>query len=112
MRRSGPVKVFGRREYPEVMPSKADRRAGREAVATYQEAQLAVLVAHVGEAVDRFHASELDAFGVDQVLYQYSRAAKELWMFCNYVSPEIAARVLAEEPPGDWWERGAPHPRR
>ena len=47
-------------------------------MATYHEAQLAVLVAHVGEAVDRFRAGELHAFGVDEVLYQYSRAAKEL----------------------------------
>ena len=93
------------------MPSKAERRAARNAVATYQEAQLAVLVAHVGEAVDRFRAGELDAFGVDEVLYQYSRAAKELWKFCNYVSPESAARVLVEETPDDWWERGAPHQR-
>lgn len=98
-------------EYPEVVPSKAERRAARNAVATYQEAQLAVLVAHVGEAVDRFRVGELDAFGIDEVLYQYSRAAKELWKFCNYVSPEIAARVLSEEPPDDWWERGAPHQR-
>ena len=85
------------------MPSKAERRAARSVVATYQEAQLAVLVAHVGEAVDRFRAGELDAFGVDEVLYQYSRAAKELWKFCNYVAPEIAARVLAEEPPDLSW---------
>ena len=97
--------------YSEVVPSKAERRAARSAVATYHEAQLAVLVAHVGEAVDRFRAGELDAFGVDEVLYQYSRAAKELWKFCNYVAPEIAARVLVEEPPDDWWERGAPHQR-
>lgn len=86
-------------DYPEVVPSKAERRAARNAVATYQEAQLAVLVAHVGEAVDRFRADESDAFGVDEVLYQYARAAKELWKFCNYVPPEITARVLAEDPP-------------
>ncbi len=60
------------------MPSKADRRAPRSALATYQEAQLAVLIAHVGDAVDRFRAGELDTFGVDEVLYQYAGAAKEL----------------------------------
>ena len=94
-----------------MVPGKAERRAARNVVAAYHEVQLAVLIAHVGEAVDRFRAGELDAFGVDAVLYQYSRAAKELWKFCNYVSPEIAARFLAEEPPDDWWERGAPHQR-
>ena len=90
------------------MPSKAERRAARSVVATYHEAQLAVLVAHVGEAVDRFRAGELDAFGVDEVLYQYSRAAKELWKFCNLTSPEIAAMIIRTGPPTDWWDRGAP----
>jgi len=32
----------------------------------------------VGEAVDRYRAGELDAFDVDRILFQYSRAAKEL----------------------------------
>jgi hypothetical protein len=36
-----------------------------------------------GEAVDRYRAGELDAFDVDQVLFQYSRAAKELWKFAT-----------------------------
>jgi len=103
--------VSGVSKYAEVVPSKAERRAAQDAVAAYHEAQLAVLVGHVGEAVDLFRGGELDAFGVDEVLYQYSRAAKELWKFCNYVSPEIAARVLADEPPDDWWERGAPRQR-
>lgn len=98
-------------EYSEVVPGKVERRAARSAVATYHQAQLAVLVAHVGEAVDRFRAGELDAVGVDEVLYQYNRAAKELWRFCNYVTPEIAARVLAEDPLDVWWERGAPSQR-
>jgi hypothetical protein len=32
----------------------------------------------VAEVVDRFHAGELDAYAVDEVLHQYSRAASEL----------------------------------
>jgi len=55
---------------PRVLPN---RGGARNAVATYHEAQLAVLVAHVGDAVDRFHAGELDAFGVDEVIYQYGQ---------------------------------------
>jgi hypothetical protein len=44
-------------------------------VGDYHHAQLGELVAHVGEAVDRYRAGELD---VDHVLFQYSQAAKEL----------------------------------
>jgi hypothetical protein len=53
-------------------------------VADYDHAQMEALVAPVGEAVDRHHVGELDAFDVDHVLVQYSRAAKELRKFCNY----------------------------
>jgi hypothetical protein len=69
------------------------------------------LVARVGKAVDRYRAGELDAFDVDQVLFQYSRAAKELWKFCNHLQVEIAAAMIREQPPHDWWERGAPRER-
>lgn len=44
----------------------------------YHDAQLTELVSHVGAAIDRYRAGELDAFDVDRVLFQYSRAAKEL----------------------------------
>ena len=88
------------------MTSKSERRAAREAVAAYHEAQLAVLVEQVGSAVDRFRG-ELDTFGADRALFQYARAAKELWKFCNLGNVEIAARIIADEPPNDWWDRGA-----
>jgi hypothetical protein len=39
---------------------------------------LAALVDRVGAVMDRFRGVELDAFGADQALFQYSRAAKEL----------------------------------
>ena len=77
-------------------------------VADYHRGQLGGLVARVGEAVDRYRAGELDAFDVDQVLFQYSRAAKELWKFCNSLQVEVAAAMIRDQPPGDWWERGAP----
>jgi hypothetical protein len=80
-------------------------------VAAYHEAMLAELVAHVAEAIDRFRAGELDAFTVDRVLFQYSRAAKELWKFCNMTNVEIAAHRLNEHPVIDWWQRGAPKSR-
>lgn len=94
------------------MSSKEERRAAREEVAAYHEAQLAVLVDKVAEAIDQFRAGALDAFDADEVLYQYSRAAKELWKFCNLGGGvEITAGVIRDMPPQDWWERGAPRRR-
>ena len=90
------------------MSQKSDRRQAREAVVGYHGAKLAELVAHVAEAIDRFRGGELDAFDVDEVLFQYSRAAKELWKFCNIGDVELTARQLHGAPPIDWWDRGAP----
>lgn len=58
-------------------------------------------------AVERFQAGELGAFEVDEVIFQYSRAAKELWKFCSLGTIEISARIVRDDPPIDWWERGA-----
>jgi hypothetical protein len=44
---------------------------------------LAALVQRVAEAVDRHRGGELDAFEVDQVIFQYQRAARQLWTFCQ-----------------------------
>ncbi len=93
------------------MTGKAERRQAREAVAGYHEARLGVLVAHVADAIDSFRRGEMDAFDVDHELFQYSRAAKELWKFCNLGNVEITARYVDDEPPIDWWERGAPKAR-
>ena len=90
------------------MSTKAERQAAREKVAAYHEEQLGRLVQRLAEAIDLHRAAELDAFGVDEIVFQYSRAAKELWKFCNLGNIEIAARVIGEHPPSDWWERGAP----
>ena len=89
------------------MAAKSDRRAARETVAAYHEEQLGELVRRVKPALERFEAGEVAAFEVDEVIFQYSRAAKELWKFCNMGHLEIAARIIRDEPPGDWWDRGA-----
>jgi hypothetical protein len=94
-----------------LVPDKSERQVARSVVAEYHQAELGDLVARVGEAVDRYRAGELDAFDVDRVLFQYSRAAKELWKYCNHLQPEIAAAMIREQPPHDWWERGAPRQR-
>jgi hypothetical protein len=87
--------------------AKSDRRAAREIVAAYHEEQLGELVRRVKLAFERFQAGEIGAFEVDEVIFQYSRAAKELWKFCNLGPVEIAARIVRDEPPDDWWDRGA-----
>lgn len=93
------------------MSSKSNRQAAREAVAAYHEAQLAGLVEHVGSAVDRFRSGQIDPFDVDQLLFQYARAAKDLWKFCNLGDPELVAGLIRDRPPVDWWELGAPRER-
>jgi hypothetical protein len=93
------------------MSTKSERRAAREVVAAYHEARLGELVGRVGEAVDRFRAGELDAFDTDQVIFQYSRAAKEIWKFCNLSDVVFTAQLVAERAPTDWWERGTPKRR-
>jgi hypothetical protein len=62
--------------------TKAERRAATKRVASYHEAELAALVEHVAESVDRYRAGEIDAFVVDETIHQYHRAAQELWKVC------------------------------
>jgi hypothetical protein len=91
--------------------ARSERQQAREAVAAYHGAALAELIAHVAEAVDRFREGELDVFEVDHILFQYSRAAKELWKFCNMTNIEFTASLVQEQQSIDWWERGAPKKR-
>lgn len=98
------------------MAGKSEKRAAVEAVAAYHEAQLAALLEHVAQAVDRFRAGELDAFEVDDIIFQYKRAAKELWKFCNLGDAVSTARLITDPPEGlaapeGWWEEGAPKRR-
>ena len=72
-------------------------------MAAYHEEQLGELVHRVALTIERFQAGEIDAFEVDEVIWQYSRAAKELWKFCNLGQVEIAARIVGDEPRVDWW---------
>ncbi len=90
------------------MSGKSERKAAREAVAAYHEARLSELVLQVAKTIDRFRNGELDAFEVDQVFFQYSRAAKELWKFCNITDPETAVELARKQPFIDWWEQGTP----
>ena len=91
--------------------TQSQRRAARELVAAYHESQLSQLIEHVGKAVDGFRTGEHDAFDMDQIMFQYSRAAKELWKFCNRSDVEFTASLINEGAPIVWWERGAPRGR-
>jgi hypothetical protein len=90
----------------------SDRQQAREVVAADHEAELAYLVAHVTEAIDRFRSGELRAFDVDEALFQYSCAAKKLWKFCDTGNVQVTAGELQGAPPIDWWEHGAPRRAR
>jgi hypothetical protein len=98
--------------------TKAERRAARQQVATYHEVQLAALVRRVAEAVDRHRGGELDAFEVDEVIFQYQRAARQLWTFCETTgsraefTADIIRRMAEDGAAIDWWERGRPYRRR
>jgi hypothetical protein len=93
------------------MAGESPRRVAQKKVAAYHEACLGELAEHVGVAIDRYRAAELDAFEIDQVVMQYSRAAKELWKFCTLSDVELAASLIDDGGPRDWWERAAPRRR-
>ena len=93
------------------MPSKSERETARGAVARYHEEQLCLLVQRVADGVDRFRSGAIGAFEADQVLFQYGRAAKELWKFCNGSDIYITADLVRDFGAVDWWERGAPKRR-
>lgn len=69
----------------------------------YHEEQLPELANHVADGVDRFRSGAIDAFEADQVLFQYSRAAKALWKFCNGTDIYVTAGVIRDYGSVDWW---------
>ena len=95
----------------EVRGEKARRRAARTLVATYHEAELAGLVEHVAEAIERYRAGELDLHDVDEIIHRYHKATQELWKFCfrggsgSYTETVAATleRMTAEGDRPDWW---------
>lgn len=95
-------------------PSKAERRAAREAVGAYHEAELARLVERVRAGLERYDAGEIDAFELDDLIHHYKRATQRLWTFCTGGGAQVdsTARTLewlrdqGELP--DWWEQSTP----
>jgi hypothetical protein len=101
--------------FPDV-GTKAERRAARERVSGYHEAELAALIEHVAQAIDRYRAGEIDAVAADETIHQYHRAAQELWKFCwsggaganiELIDGIIQRQSIFGETV-DWWQRGQP----
>ena len=95
-------------------PSKAERRAARAAVGAYHEAELARLLEHVREGLERYDAGEIDAFELDDLIHHYKRATQKLWSFCTGGGTHVysTARTLEWLPEQgelpDWWEQATP----
>ena len=91
--------------------SKARRRVAQALVATYHEAELAGLVEHVADAIERYRGGELDVHDVDEIIHRYHKATPELWKFCfrggSGADAEAVAATLehltAEGERPDWW---------
>jgi hypothetical protein len=93
------------------------RRDAQERVAAYYESCLRELIEHVGIALDHY-STDGDAELMNTALYQYHRAARELWKFCwaegGGSQLEFVASLIDDPaPPVDWWQRGTPRrPKR
>jgi hypothetical protein len=100
--------------------TKAERRAARERVGAYHEAELVRLLDHVSAAVDQYRAGEIDANALDETIHQYHRAAQELWKFCfsqgggthAEMIADMLERMATEDNTIDWWDRGRPGRRQ
>ena len=95
-------------------PSKAERRAARAAVGAYHEAELARLLEHVREGLERYDTGEIDAFERNELIHRYKQATQKLWSFCVGGGAHVysTARTLEwlreqDELP-DWWEQATP----
>ena len=94
------------------MGTKAERRAARDRVSAYHQAQLTGLLTNVIAAIGRYQAGEIDAYTMDET--------GELWKFCfsggggshDELIAGVLDRMAAKAEPIDWWERSAPRQRR
>jgi hypothetical protein len=98
--------------------SNAQRRAEREAVGAYHEAQLAGLLERVRAGFARYDAGEIDAFDLDELIHHYKRATQKLWSACVGSGGHVegmARRIEWEVAQGeqtDWWALAEPRRSR
>lgn len=101
------------------MGTKADRRAARERVNAYHQAQLAELLTNVSAAVDRHRAGEIDALALDETIHHYPPRRPGVVEFCfaggGGSHAEFIAGILDQMAAAaesiDWWERATPRRR-
>jgi hypothetical protein len=97
--------------------TKAQRRADREAVDAYHQAELARLLQHVRAAFARYDADEIDAFELDELMHHYKCATQKLWSACVGGGGHVegmARRIEWEAAQGeqtDWWALAGPRRR-
>jgi hypothetical protein len=99
--------------------TRAERRAASKRVSTYHEAQLADLIEHIAAAVDRYRASDIDAYVLDETIHHYYRAARELWKFCwsggsgthTEMIAHLLDRMATDGETINWWEQVTPRQR-
>ena len=87
-----------------------------ERVGVYHRTELRSLLEHVRNGFERRDRGEIDEFELDDLIYQYKRAAKDLWVFCNIAREEqVDHAISAMEERGDrrdWWHDAAPRTPR
>jgi hypothetical protein len=94
------------------------RRAARELIGDYHEAELRKLLDHVRQGFRRLDAGEIDPFELDDLIHRYKRSAQKLWSFCGSSGSgwEHAALTIeslrehGEDDP-DWWAASEPRVR-
>jgi hypothetical protein len=77
------------------MGTKAERRAARERVSGYHQAQLGELLTQVAAAIDRYRDGHIDACTVDETIHHYHRAAGDCG---SSVSPAAGATTPSSSP--------------
>jgi hypothetical protein len=98
--------------------TKAQRRADREAVGAYHEAEPARLLEHVRVGFARYGAGEIEAFELDELVHHYKRATQKLWSACVGGGGHVegmARRIEWEAAHGeqtDWSALAEPRRRR
>ena len=65
------------------MRERAERRAARQTIGAYHEAQLRLLLDRVRDGFNRLDTGEIDAFELAELIHRYKRSARELWKFCG-----------------------------
>jgi hypothetical protein len=94
------------------------RRAARELISEYHDAELRKLLDHLREGFRQLDAGEIDPLDLDDLIHRYKRSARKLWSFCGSSGSgwEHAAltiewlREQGEDEP-DWWVASEPRRR-